>query len=147
MLSDGGYLADPLSLAQRLMEKLQVNLNDDYGIPSSQSDMYPSNIDVVTCRQHPFSQPDPHFRSGPVPQYQQHNGRQAYVSSSQPVNIGRLELSETDYSQLSEEPSMSQFTAHPHLPDSLVHFLLDIADFYFRRSVHPDSKICVHPTG
>ena len=28
MLSEGGYLADPLTLAQRLMEKLQVDLND-----------------------------------------------------------------------------------------------------------------------
>jgi hypothetical protein len=26
MLTEGGYLADPLSLAQRLMEKLQVDL-------------------------------------------------------------------------------------------------------------------------
>ena len=27
---------------------------------------------------------------------------------------------ETDHSQLFEEPSMSQFTANPHLPESLV---------------------------
>jgi hypothetical protein len=39
MLSEGGYLADPLTLAQRLMERLQVNLNDDYGLGSSPSDM------------------------------------------------------------------------------------------------------------
>lgn len=30
MLTEGGYLRDPLSLAQRLMEKLQVNLSEDY---------------------------------------------------------------------------------------------------------------------
>lgn len=29
MLTEGGYLADPLTLAQRLMEKLQVDLADD----------------------------------------------------------------------------------------------------------------------
>jgi len=29
MLTEAGYLADPLSLAQRLMEKLQVDLNAD----------------------------------------------------------------------------------------------------------------------
>ena len=40
MLAEGGYLADPLSLAQRLMEKLQVNLHEDYGLSSSPSDMY-----------------------------------------------------------------------------------------------------------
>jgi hypothetical protein len=39
MLSDGGYLADPLTLAQRLMERLQVDLSDDFG-GSSPSDMY-----------------------------------------------------------------------------------------------------------
>jgi hypothetical protein len=38
MLTEAGYLKDPLTLAQRLMEKLQVDLNDD--IPgSSPSDM------------------------------------------------------------------------------------------------------------
>ena len=36
MLTDGGYLADPLSLAQRLMERLQVNLSEDYGDPSAE---------------------------------------------------------------------------------------------------------------
>ena len=75
---------------------------------------------ILTIRQGPFSQPDTYFQSGPVPQYQQRNGRQAFMSSSQPTNMGRTELSETDYSQLSEEPSMSQFTANPHLPESLV---------------------------
>jgi hypothetical protein len=40
MLSDGGYLADPLTLAQRLMEKLQVDLNEDFGVSSSPSEMY-----------------------------------------------------------------------------------------------------------
>lgn len=29
MLTEGGYLADPLTLAQRLMERLQVDLADD----------------------------------------------------------------------------------------------------------------------
>ena len=32
MLTEAGYLADPLTLAQRLMEKLQVDLNDDIGV-------------------------------------------------------------------------------------------------------------------
>ena len=36
MLTEGGYLADPLTLAQRLMEKLQVDLTDD----GSASEMY-----------------------------------------------------------------------------------------------------------
>jgi hypothetical protein len=39
MLTEGGYLADPLTLAQRLMEKLQVDLNDEL-MTSSPSDMY-----------------------------------------------------------------------------------------------------------
>jgi hypothetical protein len=39
MLTDGGYLADPLTLAQRLMEKLQVDLNDDHGFSSSASEL------------------------------------------------------------------------------------------------------------
>jgi hypothetical protein len=38
MLTEGGYLADPLTLAQRLMERLQVDLNDDDS--SSPSEMY-----------------------------------------------------------------------------------------------------------
>lgn len=42
------------------------------------------------------------------------------MSSSQPMTIGRQEISEIEYSQLSEEPSMSQFTANRHLPESLV---------------------------
>jgi serine/threonine-protein kinase CHEK1 len=42
------------------------------------------------------------------------------MSSSQPTTMERQELSESEYSQLSEEPSMSQFTANPHLPESLV---------------------------
>lgn len=33
MLTEAGYLADPLSLAQRLMEKLQVDLNADVPYP------------------------------------------------------------------------------------------------------------------
>jgi len=40
MLSEGGYLADPLSLAQRLMEKLQVNLDEELGLMSLPSEMY-----------------------------------------------------------------------------------------------------------
>jgi hypothetical protein len=39
MLTDGGYLADPLTLAQRLMEKLQVDLNDDLRVTVSPSEM------------------------------------------------------------------------------------------------------------
>jgi len=39
MLTDGGYLADPLTLAQRLMEKLQVDLTDDIDGGSS-AEMY-----------------------------------------------------------------------------------------------------------
>jgi hypothetical protein len=39
MLTDGGYLADPLTLAQRLMEKLQVDLTDDIDGGAS-SEMY-----------------------------------------------------------------------------------------------------------
>ena len=49
------------------------------------------------------------------------------MSSSQPMTMGRQEISEIEYSQLSEEPSMSQFTANRHLPESLVripHFAL-----------------------
>ena len=38
-MSNAGYLADPLSLAQRLMEKLQVDLND----PNSE-DQLPSEM-------------------------------------------------------------------------------------------------------
>jgi hypothetical protein len=38
MLTEGGYLADPLSLAQRLMEKLQVDLTADV---SYAAEMYP----------------------------------------------------------------------------------------------------------
>jgi hypothetical protein len=38
MLTEGGYLADPLTLAQRLMERLQVDLNDDDS--SSPSERY-----------------------------------------------------------------------------------------------------------
>jgi hypothetical protein len=82
----------------------------------------------LTIRQGPFSQPDAHFQSGPVPQYQQRNGRQAFMSSSQPTNMGRTELSETDHSQLVDEPSMSQFTANPHLPESLVSPYLVVTD-------------------
>lgn len=40
MLTEGGYLADPLTLAQRLMEKLQVNLNVDSHVATSSSEMY-----------------------------------------------------------------------------------------------------------
>ena len=40
MLTEGGYLADPLTLAQRLMEKLQVNLNGDSHVNTSSSEMY-----------------------------------------------------------------------------------------------------------
>ena len=40
MLTEGGYLADPLTLAQRLMEKLQVDLNDDFRVTTSSSEMY-----------------------------------------------------------------------------------------------------------
>jgi hypothetical protein len=47
------------------------------------------------------------------------NGRQAFLSSSQPLSVERMEISES-YTQLSEEPSMSQFTSNPHLPESLV---------------------------
>lgn len=117
MLTEAGYSADPLTLAQRLMEKLRVNLNEDVGI---NSDMFSSCQNEAYCRQGPFSQPDPHFQSGPVPQYQQRNGRQAFISSSQPVTMERHEMSEIEYSQLSEEPSMSQFTSNPHLPESMV---------------------------
>jgi hypothetical protein len=39
MLTEAGYLADPLSLAQRLMEKLQVDLNVNV---SHEAEMYPS---------------------------------------------------------------------------------------------------------
>ena len=39
MLTEAGYLADPLTLAQRLMEKLQVDLNDNIGVISSSSEM------------------------------------------------------------------------------------------------------------
>jgi len=39
MLTEAGYLADPLTLAQRLMEKLQVDLNDNIGVVSSSSEM------------------------------------------------------------------------------------------------------------
>jgi hypothetical protein len=117
MLTEAGYLADPLTLAQRLMEKLRVDLNEDVGI---NSDMFTSCQSKTYCRQGPFSQPDPHFQSGPVPQYQQRNGRQAFISSSQPVTMERHEMSDLEYSQLSEEPSMSQFTANPHLPESMV---------------------------
>jgi hypothetical protein len=42
------------------------------------------------------------------------------MSSSQPTDVGRSEMTDFDYSQLSEEPSMSQFTSNPHLPESLV---------------------------
>jgi hypothetical protein len=38
MLTEGGYLADPLSLAQRLMEKLQVDLTAEV---SYAPEMYP----------------------------------------------------------------------------------------------------------
>lgn len=55
-----------------------------------------------------------------MPQYQQCNRRQAFMSSSQPISVERQEISELDFGQLSEEPSMSQFTAKPHLPESLV---------------------------
>jgi hypothetical protein len=41
MLTEGGYLADPLTLAQRLMEKLQVDLTDDMDGGSS-AEMYAS---------------------------------------------------------------------------------------------------------
>jgi len=95
-------------------------------------------------RQGPFSQPDPHFQSGPVPQYQQHDRRQAFMSSSQPITMGRPEVSELDYSQLSEEPSMSQFTSNPHLPESMVIFsitlstdILDSTCIAFQRLVSP----------
>jgi hypothetical protein len=117
MLTEAGYLADPLTLAQRLMERLQVDLNDDFS--SSPTEMY-SFGDGSYNRQGPFSQPD-HFNSGPIPQYRQRNGRQAFMSSSQPVSMGRSEMTDTEYSQLSEEPSMSQFTSNPHLPESLVY--------------------------
>jgi hypothetical protein len=63
------------------------------------------------------------------------------MSSSQPTNMGRTELSEVDYSQLSEEPSMSQFTANPHLPESLVPFFPDMADG--RLNEHLGSRIYV----
>jgi len=69
-----------------------------------------------------FSQPDPHMRSGPVPQFAHRNGRLAFMSSSQPTTIERPDPSQHDYSQLSEEPSMSQFTLNPQLPESLVCF-------------------------
>jgi hypothetical protein len=39
MLTEGGYLADPLTLAQRLMERLQVDLNDEHGVNPTSSDM------------------------------------------------------------------------------------------------------------
>jgi hypothetical protein len=43
------------------------------------------------------------------------------MSSSQPLSLERMEINEVnDFTQLSEEPSMSQFTANPHLPESLV---------------------------
>jgi hypothetical protein len=42
------------------------------------------------------------------------------MSSSQPLTVGRAELGDAEYSQLTEEPSMSQFTANHHLPESLV---------------------------
>jgi hypothetical protein len=73
----------------------------------------------LTIRQGPFSQPDT-FQSGPIPQYRQRNGRRAFMSSSQPAAVGRSEMSDIEYSQLSEEPSMSQFTSNPYLPESLV---------------------------
>jgi hypothetical protein len=84
--------------------------------PICKSKLYPSNYP----RRGPFSQPDPHFQSGPAPQYQQRNRRHAFMSSSQPVTMERSEISDLEYSQLSEEPSMSQFTSNPHLPESLV---------------------------
>ena len=40
MLTQGGYLADPLTLAQRLMEKLQVDLSDDLPVTASSSELY-----------------------------------------------------------------------------------------------------------
>ena len=39
MLTNGGYLADPLTLAQRLMERLQVDLTDEIDGDSS-AEMY-----------------------------------------------------------------------------------------------------------
>jgi len=78
------------------------------------------SVDGPDSRSGPFSQPEPRFQNGPVPQYRLRNGRQAFMSSSQPLSVDRIDMNDASYTQLSEEPSMSQFTTNPHLPESLV---------------------------
>jgi len=60
MLTEAGYLADPLSLAQRLMEKLQVDLNADV---SDVSEMYClSLLTVLTSGRDRFHSPNNGFK-------------------------------------------------------------------------------------
>jgi hypothetical protein len=55
MLTEGGYLADPLSLAQRLMEKLQVDLTAEV---SYAPEMYPLPLKLfLTLGRVPFLSP------------------------------------------------------------------------------------------